>query len=283
MPVELDQACRRGIDEAVIGADQHRRVAAGEGIEEQAERGVQRGEARRHRVRGDAVGVGVGVDFRVVGMEELRRAATARQGGQGEEHAFRRGVSDAGRAASVKNVKGRMNDGGRRYRPGRPAEAVEEIAMGEQAVGLEPQGSDAGRARLERQRCDDPVHLAEIQMPAGQGVLLRRQSGKEGGDRAGGGGGKDRGETPDPMAMQYAARAAPHEVVVAQTVDHQEDKIAGGAQRFHVESSQWRIGQGRGATGVGHAAHQVDDAPAAVVRQCESGGVGRGIIHAVHA
>ncbi|MDV7392406.1 hypothetical protein RZS08_13660, partial [Arthrospira platensis SPKY1] len=144
-------------------------------------------------------------------------------------------ISNPGRAAGVEDVEWRVDDLPRRHRPGGPVDAVEEIAMGEQAPRRERNRSAAGRARLERQGRDDPVHLAKVQMPAGQSVLLRRQPGEKGGDRAGGGGREDRGESPNQVAMQHATRAAPHQMVVPQTVDHQQNERASRAQRRHVE------------------------------------------------
>lgn len=80
-----------------------------------------------------------------------------------------------------------------------------------------------------------------------------------------------RTQPPDQMAVQHPARAMSHQVVIAQTVDHQQDERASRAQRRHVEVPEWRIGQGRGPAGVGHAAHEVEDASTVVIRQREIG------------
>src|SRR5512139_1574660 len=98
-------------------------------------------------------------------------------------------------------------------------QAVEQRGKAEQLRWRDPgltQGMAAG-ADAERQWRDDGADLAEIHVPAGEPMLLRGETGEEGGDGAGRGGGKDRGERPAQMAAQGAIAVG--QVIVAEAVD----------------------------------------------------------------
>ena len=108
--------------------------------------------------------------------------------------------------------------------------------------------------------------------PAGESVLLGRDTGHEQRNRGGRGAGADRGQPRLQVPDQYPFRTLGAQKPLAQAVDHQQQDVAGPIQIVQHAIPQ-RLIAGPGASQApADGGHQVDDAAAPVVRGDDGAG-----------
>jgi hypothetical protein len=133
----------------------------------------------------------------------------------------------------VPGIEGAAGDAARRHHPGLAINLLEQRRMLEEArrqlVGGQPwrpvtrgQGKDGERL----------VDLVEVHVPAGETVLCRREAGHESRDGARRGRRKDRSHARLQVTGQMrTGRGVPDQRAQTEAIDHQEDDVAGAAER----------------------------------------------------
>ena len=141
-------------------------------------------------------------------------------------------MPDAARAAGVRGVEEDHDRGGRDH-VRRRLDPVGERRVAEQDRGRHAAGDRERRAavpRPERQHREHRAELAEVHVPAGDRVALRREPRHECRNRRGGGRREDRGDARAQVrGERTAGRRALREVTRTEAVDHEQADVARAA------------------------------------------------------
>ena len=209
-----------------------------------------------------------GVQFGVIGIDELALAPSAQAQLDHLEEVRQRGVSAPPRCPRVRHVEVRIDDALRGDDERVERDLVEKRGMIESRRWPQPALHErlVGGAHAEGQDRAYRIDFFEVHVPTGQCVLLRRQAGHECGDRGGGRRWEHRGQAAPQILAQGSRWQRVAQIAVAEAVDYQQQDAGRLAEQRGCKRLERRVRcRLPPAHGVTEGGHQVDDAAASVV------------------